>query len=99
MWNRRQFLRLMTTSIFASLMGKPINTQSEEITNYVIVLIIDAGRADIFYEKLRSGEMPNIKEHIYDRGTHVENAFACFPTLTLALHPTIMTGYYPGHHG
>jgi predicted AlkP superfamily pyrophosphatase or phosphodiesterase len=65
----------------------------------ILFLIVDAGRADVSYDMIRNGELPNIKEHIYDRGTHVENALVAFPTLTLALHPTIMTGYYPGHHG
>lgn len=98
MLTRREFLRLMMASSAAALTGK-LPAAAQEKENYVILLIVDAGRADVFYNMIRSGELPNIKEHIYDRGTYVENALVAFPTLTLALHPTIMTGYYPGHHG
>jgi len=89
----------MIASGAAALTGGLVAASAQEKDNYVILLIVDAGRADVFYEMIRNGEAPNIKEHIYDRGTHVKNAIAAFPTLTLALHPTIMTGYYPGHHG
>ncbi|MBC8233787.1 alkaline phosphatase family protein [bacterium] len=99
MLTRREFLRLMMASSTAALTGSLASAAAQERENYVILLIVDAGRADVFYNAIRSGELPNIKEHIYDRGTHVENALVAFPTLTLALHPTIMTGYYPGHHG
>lgn len=96
---RREFLHFMMTSGAAVLIGQSAFAAERKRDNYVILLIVDAGRADVFYDKIKTGKLPNIKEHIYDRGIHIQNMVVGFPTLTLALHPTLMTGYYPGHHG
>ena len=97
--SRREFLRLMVTSGVAALTGRLSGAATRKRENYVLLLIVDAGRNDVFNDMIRSGTAPNIKRHIYDRGVHVENAVVGFPTLTLALHPTLLTGCHPGHHG
>lgn len=45
------------------------------------------------------GALPNIQGELLDRGTSVDFAVSCHPTLTYAITTSILTGCYPGHHG
>jgi len=97
--NRRKFLSTMASSLLYGMLDTiplPANIPN---TNYVILFIIDGARADIVYNMINCGQLPNIKKYLYDHGSVVKHAITSFPSLTLALHPTILTGYFPGHHG
>jgi len=65
----------------------------------MVLFIIDGCRADVMYDLIESGEMPNIKKEILERGIAAENAITCIPSTTFSAITTSMTGKYPGETG
>ena len=65
----------------------------------VVLFFIDGVDRSLFRQWLAAGELPNIKRYIADRGTAVENAVSCLPSITYANTATFLTGRRPGHHG
>jgi len=65
----------------------------------VVMFFIDGLDRHLFRQWLAAGELPNIKTYLTDRGTEVEDAISCLPTITYANTATLLTGRYPGHHG
>lgn len=65
---------------------------------YVIMFIIDGLSPKLFEEMIHDGELPNIKEHIYDKGLIGKNFITVFPSITLTAVSSIMTGVYPAKH-
>ena len=60
-----------------------------------IILVADGGRADLFGQLLDSGDLPNIKEHIVDRGAF-RTALTVFPSTTGPAHIPFVSGIHPG---
>lgn len=66
---------------------------------YVLLLILDGARADVVYEATAAGRLPNIREHVFDRGSKVRAAVTTFPSVTTSGHQSFLTGLFPGHSG
>lgn len=66
---------------------------------YVLLLILDGARADIVYRAVENGLLPNINEHVFDRGSRVQDAMTVFPSVTTSGHQAFITGLLPGHSG
>ncbi len=66
---------------------------------YVLLLILDGARADIIYRAVDDGLLPNLKEHVFDRGVRVNDAVTVFPSVTTSGHQAFITGLLPGHSG
>lgn len=66
---------------------------------YVLLLIVDGARADVVYDAIDRGELPNFREHVIERGVRVENAVTVFPSVTTCGHQAFLTGLFPGHSG
>lgn len=64
----------------------------------VIVLSIDAARADIFYALAKIGYLKGLKT-IMDKGVIAEGMIVTFPSATAVSHATISTGAPPGKTG
>jgi len=65
----------------------------------VVMFFIDGVDRRLFGSWLASGELPNIRRYLADRGTEVLHAVSCVPTVTYANTATLLTGRRPGHHG
>lgn len=65
---------------------------------YGVTILVDGWRADMFQEMLGNGELPNIKKHLVDRGTMVQNCAGTFPSTTGSAHLPFITGVMPGHN-
>ncbi len=59
-------------------------------------ILVDGARADIFYEMLNQGLLPNIEKHVVKRGLIVKNAVTVFPSTTGPAHAPFLTGAFPG---
>lgn len=66
---------------------------------YVLLLILDGARQDVVYEAAAAGKLPNMKEHVFDRGVKVRTAVTTFPSVTTSGHQSFLTGLFPGHSG
>jgi len=64
----------------------------------VLILFADGVRTDLVDRMMDTGELPNIKRYIYDRGCRARYAVSCLPTITYAVTASITTGRLPGHH-
>lgn len=58
-------------------------------------MVADGARADLFNQLFDSGELPNIKKHIVDRGC-LRTALTVFPSTTGPAHIPFVTGLHPG---
>ncbi len=79
--------------------GDPATSMRPTRDVYVLLLILDGGRADDIYGAAERGELPNLKEHVFDRGVRVKNAVTVFPSVTTCGHQAFITGLLPGHAG
>jgi predicted AlkP superfamily pyrophosphatase or phosphodiesterase len=61
-----------------------------------VFILVDGARADVFYEMLSQGLLPNIEKHVAKRGVIVENAVTVFPSTTGPAHAPFLTGAFPG---
>lgn len=64
-----------------------------------ILLFVDGLDRYVYEDMLARGELPAIERYIVRRGTMVEQAFSCLPSITYANTVSFLTGLYPGHHG
>ena len=60
-----------------------------------LVLVADGARADLFERLLNSGQLPNIKTHVVDRGCY-RRALTVFPSTTGPAHIPFVCGLHPG---
>jgi membrane protein YqaA with SNARE-associated domain len=60
-----------------------------------IVMVADGGRADLMKQLLDEGRLPNIKQHIVDRGCF-KKALSVFPSTTGPAHIPFVSGLHPG---
>lgn len=68
---------------------------SQSRYNRCLVLVADGARADIMTDLLDSGDMPNLKEHLVDRGIFCK-ALSVFPSTTGPAHIPFVSGIHPG---
>jgi len=61
-----------------------------------VFVLVDGARADVFYEMLSQGLLPNIERHVTKRGLTVKNAVTVFPSTTGPAHAPFLTGAFPG---
>jgi len=61
-----------------------------------VFILVDGARADIFYEMLSQGLLPNVEKHVAKRGQIVKNAVTVFPSTTGPAHAPFLTGAFPG---
>jgi len=61
-----------------------------------VFILVDGARADVFYEMLSQGFLPNIEKHVAKRGVIVKNAVTVFPSTTGPAHAPFLTGAFPG---
>jgi len=59
-------------------------------------VLVDGVRADVFYQMLDQGLLPNIEKHVARRGVVVRNAVTVFPSTTGPAHAPFLTGEFPG---
>jgi arylsulfatase A-like enzyme len=64
-----------------------------------VLLIVDGLDLTCMDELLALGELPNIKNRLIARGTVVDHAVTCLPSITYAVLASILTGQLPGTHG
>ncbi len=65
----------------------------------VVLFFVDGLHRDLFRTWIADGTLPHIKRYLVDRGTGVEHAVSCLPSITYANTSTLLTGRRPGHHG
>jgi len=70
-----------------------------EPPDHVIGFLLDGTNANVLYDAIGRGELPNLARLAGLGTTLAHGAFSSLPTITLANHTTVMTGAHPGHHG
>jgi len=61
----------------------------------VLIMVADGGRADLTRKLLGSGQLPNIRKHIVDRGCF-RTALTVYPSTTGPAHIPFVCGLHPG---
>ena len=70
-----------------------------DLRSRVIIVVVDALRAESVYTGIDRGRLPNLARLIDERGVvRVERCLSALPSVTLPNHTTIFTGVYPGRH-
>jgi len=70
-----------------------------DMRSRVIVVVVDALRAESIHASLDRGRLPNLARLIDERGVvRVQRCLSALPSVTLPNHTTIFTGVYPGRH-
>lgn len=108
--NRRKALRILAytgvnlanlgvmSSFFSACAHRRIGSPRVRSDKYGVTILVDGWRADMFKDMLNKGQLPNIKKHLVDRGTMVENCAGTFPSTTGSAHLPFITGVMPGHN-
>jgi hypothetical protein len=65
----------------------------------VVVMFADGLYRPVFDEMLAAGELPNLRRHLFARGTRVAGAVTVIPSITYPAGVSMITGQLPGHHG
>jgi len=89
-------LLLLATLIFLGLTVNSLIPVEKEVkyAEKVVILSIDAARADITYELASEGKLPGFKR-IMDEGVYAEGMIVSFPSATAVSHAVISTGAPP----
>lgn len=66
---------------------------------HVIAILLDNTNGEKFFEFLEGGLFPNIKKHVYDRGSFCRHAICQFPSSSANGHTTTATGTFQSKHG
>jgi hypothetical protein len=66
---------------------------------YALIFVIDGIPTNLFRQMMEDGELPNFREHIYERGIYSRHHMAVFPPLTFPAMASIFSGRYPATHG
>ncbi len=64
----------------------------------VVLFLCDGLAPDVLRDGCEQGWCPNIRRHFLERGTRVENALTCVPSITYAVLTSYATGLCPAHH-
>jgi hypothetical protein len=101
---RRELLKLIGVSGIATLTANSISNlalalppRSGKIdpSKYGIMILVDGLRSDLFFQMVDSNKLPNIKEHLVDRGVSME-CVGPLPSTTGPAHLPFLTGTFPG---
>ena len=65
----------------------------------VLVMFADGLYRPVFDEMLSAGELPNLRRHLFGRGTRIADAVTVIPSITYPAGVSMLTGQLPGHHG
>lgn len=65
----------------------------------VVGFLFDGTNANVLYDMVRRGDVPNVARLVESGCALERGAFAGLPTVTLANHTSVITGRLPGHHG
>lgn len=107
---RREMLRLLSysgaslanlgaiASFFSGCAYSRVEKPSKYPDRYGLTIMADGFRADMFKEMLDAGELPNIKEHLVDRGKMVKNCITTFPSTSGPAHLPFINGCMPGNN-
>ncbi len=72
---------------------------SDRSFDRLVVFLLDGCNSNILYSMIQAGELKNLS-YLKDNGVALnQGTIASFPSVTLANHTTLLTGYHPGHHG
>lgn len=63
-----------------------------------VLFIVDSLPGEYLETLVHQGVVPNIREHIYDRGASVKNCVTTFPSTSFAVHAGVMTGTLTNRH-
>ncbi len=66
---------------------------------YIVAILIDNTNGEKFFEHLRSGQLPSLKEHVLDRGSFCQHSICQFPSSSSNGHTTLATGTFQSKHG
>lgn len=72
---------------------------TDERPGHVIGFLLDGTNANVLYDAIDRGVVPNIARIAAMGTTFAHGVTSSLPTITLANHTTAMTGCHPGHHG
>lgn len=75
----------------------PLNAFAAD--THAILFIVDSVSAELMYEMLDSGDLPNLSAALAKNGVRVEEATAPFPTISFYAHACILTGCWADRHG
>lgn len=96
----RNFKPLIEVTGLEALQAFRLLKKTLDLRSRVIVVVVDALRAESIYTGLDHGRLPNLARLINERGVvRVEKCLSALPSVTLPNHTTIFTGVYPGRHG
>jgi predicted AlkP superfamily pyrophosphatase or phosphodiesterase len=88
----------MMSSFFSACGYRRVGSPMIQNDKYGVTILVDGWRADLFQDMLNKGQLPNIKKHLVDRGTLVDNCAGTFPSTTGSAHLPFITGMMPGHN-
>ncbi len=69
------------------------------VDTHVILFIVDSVSAELVYDLIDSGELPNLATALRQTGVRVDEAIAPFPTISFYAHTCILTGDWADRHG
>ena len=107
---RRQMLRFLAftgigisnlgamSTFFSACARRPFKGYKLRANKHGVTILVDGLRADVFGEMLDAGELPNIKQHLADRGITAETCVSTFPSTTGPAHLPFLNGVMPGHN-
>jgi arylsulfatase A-like enzyme len=69
------------------------------VCEHVFVLLIDDVNGEKFFDLVDAGLVPNIKEHVLDRGSFCRHSICQFPSSSSCGHTVLATGNFPSRTG
>src|SRR3989338_5213634 len=92
---KNPFLRMLCSLLLVA--GLSLR-DAEATDTRVILFIVDSVSADLLYEMLAAGDLPNMAAALKERGVRVDEAIAPFPTISFSAHACILTGCFSDRH-
>ena len=98
---------LMLTVILAGCRGKPDQPPEQEMqraqsvrapgAKKVVLIVADSLMSPSIDEGIREGRLPSFR-YLIDRGKYYKDFVSSFPTMSVTIDSTIVTGAYPDRH-
>ncbi len=82
---------MLISATFGTRMKEPTNKKK------VIFYLVDGARPDIIKDLIDKNQLPNIKEHLFDKGSFTKGS-TCYPSTTGPAYLPFLTGHHPGMH-
>ena len=87
--------RSQYTGLAGAVRLRKTDPQRISLYKHALIIVAEGARVDLTKQLLENGELPNIQEHIVDRGCF-RTALSVFPSATGPTHVPIFTGLHPG---